>query len=211
MNDNALDSKAQIIVGDALNGGFLDALGKFDFVICNDVIEHVHDARALVGNICRLLAPGGIAYLEIPNKRAASFLLSDGHYSLFGITVLPHSEAKKYYEHRFDGKTYEDSMGEYYELEEYINWFGQEGCTVETLYAWRPKDALEKTEKDYAHFVTQLEAARPENIPGEVWDAIFDQGMQFHKEFDADRRSMADSDRFLQRYHDTFWRLIIRR
>lgn len=212
--DHSLLASTKIIVGDALDGGLLDSLGKFDFVICNDVIEHVHNARSLVENICRLLSPGGVAYLEIPNKRAASFLLSDGHYSLFGIAVLPHNEAKKYYEHCFAGKKYEDSMGEYYELEEYIDWFEQEGGKVEILNAWRPGNALEKTFKEYSQFIEQLDAAKSQNIPDEVWEKIRENGMRCYRDYDADRQLMADdgdSDRFLRRYHDTFWHLVVRR
>lgn len=215
LSDNALSGKVRIVVGDALDGKLLDSLGKFDFVICNDVIEHVGNARLLVEKICGLLSPGGVAYLEIPNKRAASFLLSDGHYSLFGITVLPHDEARKYYEHCFTGKKYEDSMGEYYELEEYIDWFGQEGGKVEVLTPWRPANALEKTSKEYSQFVEELNTAKSRKIPLETLEKIRDNGLQYYCDYDADRQLMVDggksSDHFLRRYHDTFWRLVVRR
>lgn len=213
--DNSLEKKAQIIVGDALDCRLLDSLGQFDFVVCNDVIEHVSDARLLAKRISGLLRPSGVAYLEIPNKRAASFLLSDGHYSLFGITALPQSEAKKYYEHHFTGKTYEDSMGEYYELDEYISWFSQEGSQVTILKAWRPHDALEQTLRGYARFLDRLNAPRPTNLLPEIWEAIQDHGMRFCRRFDSDRHSMANGEigdeEFLRRYHDTFWRLIVQR
>lgn len=213
--DNSLEEKVQIIVGDALDSKLLDSLGQFNFVVCNDVIEHVSDARLLARRISRLLAPSGVAYLEIPNKRAASFLLSDGHYSLFGITALPQYEAKKYYEHHFLAKTYEDSMGEYYELDEYISWFGQEGGQVVILKAYRPHDALEQTCRGYAKFLDQLKAPRPKNLPPEIWYAIRDHGMRFYRHFDSDHHSMVNGaiggEEFLQRYHDTFWRLIVQR
>jgi hypothetical protein len=35
-----------------------------------------------------MLAPDGIAYLEIPNRYFTRFVREDGHYKLFGITLL---------------------------------------------------------------------------------------------------------------------------
>ena len=41
----------------------------FDIVICNHVIEHVDRPAALLGEIQRVLRPGGVLYLATPNRR----------------------------------------------------------------------------------------------------------------------------------------------
>jgi len=57
--------------------GSLDApggvAGPFDVVTLSHVIEHVHDPRALVREVHKLLKPGGLVWIETPN------LASSGH------------------------------------------------------------------------------------------------------------------------------------
>jgi SAM-dependent methyltransferase len=40
-----------------------------DFVIANHVLEHVEDPLRAFGSVARVLRPGGIAYLALPDKR----------------------------------------------------------------------------------------------------------------------------------------------
>lgn len=79
---------------------------SFDIVTCNDVIEHVGDPANALKNISLVLASGGMAYLEIPNRDAVSFVLQDGHYQLFGITQLDRDDAGEYYAAHAPGVTY---------------------------------------------------------------------------------------------------------
>jgi ubiquinone/menaquinone biosynthesis C-methylase UbiE len=39
----------------------------FDTVLCMDVLEHVHSPDAVLGEISRVLAPGGVAFVTTPN------------------------------------------------------------------------------------------------------------------------------------------------
>lgn len=39
---------------------------KFDFIICNHVLEHIIDDKAAIGNIYRLLKKNGIAIVSVP-------------------------------------------------------------------------------------------------------------------------------------------------
>ena len=59
--------------------------GAFDLVVCLDVLEHVADARAVLGEIWRVLTPGGIVLTTVPNRRA----FRDPHYHLPLINWLP--------------------------------------------------------------------------------------------------------------------------
>ena len=46
--------------------------GSFDVVVCLEVIEHLDDYRGLLGEIRRLLKPGGRAIISTPNRRKTS-------------------------------------------------------------------------------------------------------------------------------------------
>ncbi|HUF80069.1 MAG TPA: class I SAM-dependent methyltransferase [Burkholderiales bacterium] len=40
--------------------------GRFDFVVANDVLEHVNEPRKAIGEICRVLRPDGELYISVP-------------------------------------------------------------------------------------------------------------------------------------------------
>ncbi len=52
------------LLGDGLRLPFPD--GIFDAVVCSEVLEHVPDNAGVVGEIARLLKPGGVAALTVP-------------------------------------------------------------------------------------------------------------------------------------------------
>jgi SAM-dependent methyltransferase len=41
--------------------------GIFDVAICSEVLEHVYDPQALLGDIRRLLRPGALCFVTVPN------------------------------------------------------------------------------------------------------------------------------------------------
>jgi ubiquinone/menaquinone biosynthesis C-methylase UbiE len=43
--------------------------GAFERVYCSEVLEHLVDPRAAVAEIARVLTPGGVAVLSVPNER----------------------------------------------------------------------------------------------------------------------------------------------
>jgi 2-polyprenyl-3-methyl-5-hydroxy-6-metoxy-1,4-benzoquinol methylase len=49
----------------------VSGLGPFDLVTLNKVLEHVEDPVAMLASVARLLAPGGIIYVELPDGEAA--------------------------------------------------------------------------------------------------------------------------------------------
>lgn len=105
------------------------SLGAFDLIACNDVIEHVASAQALVQTVGRLLAPDGVAYFEIPNRDALAHVASDGHFQQFGLTLLPRDVAARAL-HEATGKRYDD-MGEMHREAQYREWFDE--AHLETL------------------------------------------------------------------------------
>ena len=62
------------------DGGFADR--SFDAVSLFDVLEHLHDPRKTLDACVRLLRPGGIVFLYVPNYDSASRLLmgADAHF-----------------------------------------------------------------------------------------------------------------------------------
>ena len=43
--------------------------GRFDAVVCKDVLEHVADARPVVREIARVLRPGGRVFVSVPDAQ----------------------------------------------------------------------------------------------------------------------------------------------
>jgi SAM-dependent methyltransferase len=66
------------VVGDACRLGLRD--GSFDLVISSEMLEHTHAPARAVGELARVLRPGGLLVLTTPNRvwqgpvRAASWL-----------------------------------------------------------------------------------------------------------------------------------------
>lgn len=65
---------------------------SFDFINVSEVIEHVEDPKAMLAEIFRVLAPGGAAYLSVPNR----FGWKDPHFHLIGVNWLPRSLSASY-------------------------------------------------------------------------------------------------------------------
>lgn len=59
--------------------------GSFDFINVCEVIEHVEDPHLLLQEIYRVLSPGGLVYLSIPNR----FGVKDQHFHLYFVNWLP--------------------------------------------------------------------------------------------------------------------------
>jgi SAM-dependent methyltransferase len=58
--------RIRAVAGDALALPF--QVGNFDVVTAFEVIEHLHDPSLLLGEMKRVLAPGGMAILSTPNR-----------------------------------------------------------------------------------------------------------------------------------------------
>ncbi|MDX5445410.1 MAG: class I SAM-dependent methyltransferase [Zoogloeaceae bacterium] len=82
--------------------------GSFDVVLSNHVIEHVGPAenqRAHVRELARVLAPGGVGYLAVPNR----WMIVEPHFRLPFLSWLPRRMRSPYV--RFMNK------GAYYDCE----------------------------------------------------------------------------------------------
>jgi len=105
-------------------------LGRFDVILCNDVLEHVVDPEDAAAHLAELLDEGGSLFLQIPNGRAVDFMLQDGHYGLFGITLLDRLRAERVW-----AASYSDMYGveHYAPLSYYLDILSQNGLSVRLL------------------------------------------------------------------------------
>lgn len=69
---------------------------SFNSIVCTNVIEHVQDQEQTLREISRVLRPGGMVFLDGPNRLSPKCFLRDPHYQMMGISILPHRLAKYY-------------------------------------------------------------------------------------------------------------------
>lgn len=99
--------EASVSLRDITSPGDVAGIGTFDIITCNDVIEHVECPDTAMRHMASLLNREGLLYLEIPNKFSASFIEADGHFKIFGITLLPKWMADRYCAHLFPSLKYD--------------------------------------------------------------------------------------------------------
>jgi SAM-dependent methyltransferase len=88
----------------AIEGGLPGVLtevesGSLDVVLCLSVLEHLDEPEAMLGEIHRVLAPGGVALVNVPSWRGKRFL----ELSAFRLGLSPREEMddhKRYYDPR---------------------------------------------------------------------------------------------------------------
>jgi len=190
------------------------SLGTFDLVACNDVIEHVASAGALVRRIGELLAPGGVAYFEIPNRDAIAHVTSDGHFQQFGLTLLPREIAARAL-HEATGKRYDD-MGEMHAEAQYRTWFGEahlQMLDVAQPHA-QPRDVLNQQVFNLVNAFTWWHDHQRKSLSPDVGDAIVDRYWKYTAALISgveSARSGKDWQRFERRYLTPFWTFLLRK
>jgi ubiquinone/menaquinone biosynthesis C-methylase UbiE len=85
-----LPANVTLLAGDAMALEFADQ--SFDAVICSQVYEHVPDVERLIGEIHRVLRPGGVCYFAATNRWA----VVEMHHGLPFLSWLPTGLADRY-------------------------------------------------------------------------------------------------------------------
>lgn len=75
---------------------FADA--TFDLVMLDNVLEHVSDRPRTLGEVRRVLKPGGLLYMVTPKPFALYSLWNDPHYDLAGLVLMPRRMQVWYFE-----------------------------------------------------------------------------------------------------------------
>ena len=216
LRDHNLEAPLQLM--DATNSELLRPLRKsFDIITCNDVIEHVDDPRALVRNIADLLSEGGLAYFEIPNAMHPQYVLSDGHYQMFGITLLDYTEAREYFSVVHPGKPY--GVRHYLKLQEYADLFAEFGLSFSLLEETLVGLSVEMIQKEAAKLRTAAtkelsnfpSSTSPEII--ESWRNRLDNALaSFLNTLESAPLETEQQRRdFLANYGPGFWRIIVKK
>lgn len=188
--------------------------GRFDLVACNDVVEHVASAGALVRVVADLLAPGGLAYFEIPNPHALDFVARDGHFQLFGLTLVDHDDAARAVEAML-GKPYA-GMGALHEEAAYLRWFADSGL-VAVPVAQRHAQPWAEAHRhlfDVVNAYTWWRDHDRARLPAEVAGRLDDSYWPFLARAVADcaRARAGDGQQaFVRRYLTPFWTFLLRR
>jgi len=94
--DVALGPRTQIVC-DAHDLPFAD--GAFDAVVCQAVLEHVLDPVRVVGEIHRVLAPGGLVYSEIPFMQQ----VHGGAYDVTRFSLIGHRRLYRLFDEVISG------------------------------------------------------------------------------------------------------------
>jgi len=154
-----------------------DRLGTFDVITCMDVIEHVLDVPKVLEKMACLLRPGGSLALEIPNKDSLFFVASDGHFNLFGITLLPRPEAIEYHRKFF---SFEYDVGYYHPLGFYETELKRLGLQPQTISSpLHPMREIQEMDQlvsqaigSYIKFLLENRSKLPEGLSQKIQKAF---------------------------------------
>lgn len=212
MEDHAV--AGQVAVDDVVSNGLAKRWGKFDIVLCNDVIEHVTDPSRCASNLASILRPGGKLFLEIPNGLAVDFMRKDGHYGLFGITLLGRNAAEQWWG-RFFGDTY--GVEHYAPIAYYLQIFSEAGIALRLLSEVEDREArMAEIDEAFNALEAELAALDDPEVPGLV-DTIRLRGADEMSQYRQLRRRYLESTVAAERdiilrdivttYGLTFWTL----
>jgi 2-polyprenyl-3-methyl-5-hydroxy-6-metoxy-1,4-benzoquinol methylase len=191
-------------------------LGSFDLITCNDVIEHVSDPSITIQKLASMLNYTGVISLEIPNKDCITWIVSDGHFQIFAITLLERSVAADYYAEVFANhskENYLQEMGYSYSLEWYQEQLKNNGVQSKLLDTHKVCGfddfpvQLQLLEERFQNFqgesATKLSPMVFENVKARVDDYL----TQIKNEYES-AMQLQDKERFVDKYLRTFWTLV---
>lgn len=211
-----------LMTGDILQPQVAQPLGQFEIITCDNVIEHVEKASMLIETIAQMLAPGGVCIMGIPNPFSYLQVMRDGHYALFGLTLLERERAIEYFVAADHTDPY--GVGEYtFTLNDYTEMFRQAGLEITLLnaqaYSANEVEALRRRMTALrAMFVAQVGEGK---IPA-VAQPDIERGLErYLREFDARHAAYRAASiptaatelgsRLLVDYQQDQWQALVRR
>jgi 2-polyprenyl-3-methyl-5-hydroxy-6-metoxy-1,4-benzoquinol methylase len=82
-----MDGRLCVLAADGHELPFVD--NAFDVVILSDVLEHVKKPERVAQEVARVLRSGGLLYASMPNRYSILNLISDPHYQVPGVGLMP--------------------------------------------------------------------------------------------------------------------------
>lgn len=95
------------VTGDIHDPGSLPEGQTWDVITLDNVIEHVRSPFQVYQRLASLLSPDGVVYIVAPNGRSLDQIRSDGHYQLFGISLLSPPRGAEYLREALPGIVYD--------------------------------------------------------------------------------------------------------
>jgi hypothetical protein len=173
------------------------------------VLEHVERLDDFLRNIAAWLAPGGVAYFEIPNAAWPPYVARDGHHQLFGIALLDFAEASRYMTRLSPGGKYDtyNSLG----VAAYRRLFAANGLSFEVMPETVAAASVEGVLAQCADLRAGL-AAGLATVPEELRNLV---GARVEGYLAgvaaAPRAEAAEREAFLLDYGPAFWMALSRR
>lgn len=130
---------------DVLDRSLIEALGVFELVTCDNVIEHVRFPEKLVAHFRLLVAPGGVAYVTIPNAFSVAQIRKECHYGQFGLSLLDPLDGLDFVNAAGVGNPGYD-VSDYFRYECYEAMFARHGLSLRLL----PEGGLPSVEAVFA-------------------------------------------------------------
>ena len=105
------------------------ASDRFDGVVINHILEHAASPSLLLNEVWRVLKPGGICYLGVPNR----YWPMEPHYRLLLLSWLPRSLANRYVRLAGRGTHYPEQLPSYWSIRQLTRRFVITDLTAELL------------------------------------------------------------------------------
>jgi SAM-dependent methyltransferase len=130
-------TKQELVNGSALKLPFANS--TFDFIIIQDVIEHLTDVTDFYSEIKRILKTNGSIYLSTPNKLSIFNFFNDPHFGLPIVSILKRESIKKYFLKHFRKDDYNRTdIAQLFSLNELLNLFKKDyEISLHTKYSVR--------------------------------------------------------------------------
>jgi hypothetical protein len=110
---------------------------------------------------------------------------ADPHYGFFGLTLLPHDDAKKYYEAAGSPLPYD--VAEFYTLAEYRAWLEGEGLVCEVEESFLPCPDTEVLAGKVRSIATSAETQIPATLVKPLRERMRSAVAEYVAMFEADR------------------------
>jgi ubiquinone/menaquinone biosynthesis C-methylase UbiE len=105
------------------------ATDRLDGVVINHILEHTASPSLLLSEVWRVLKPGGICYLGVPNR----YWPMEPHYRLFLLSWLPRALADRYVRMAGKGTSYPEQLPSYWSIRRLCRRFAMKDLSVELL------------------------------------------------------------------------------